>query len=108
VAAVKAGAADFITKPFAAEKLRLSVRHALEHRSLKNEIDYLRREQDVIYDPQQIIAVSPAMQKTMAGIQRLAQTESTILITGETGTGKSFVSGNIHFNSPRRQSRSSR
>ncbi len=103
VAAVKAGAADFITKPFAAEKLRLSVRHALEHRSLKNEIDYLRREQDVIYDPQHIIAVSPAMQKTMAGIQRLAQTESTMLITGETGTGKSFVSGNIHFNSPRRQ-----
>ncbi|MFO7709303.1 MAG: sigma-54 dependent transcriptional regulator [Desulfobacterales bacterium] len=103
VAAVRAGAADFVTKPFAAEKLRLSVRHALEHRSLKNEIDYLRREQDVVYDPQQIIATSPAMQKTMAGIQRLAQTESTILITGETGTGKSFVSGNIHFNSPRRQ-----
>jgi DNA-binding NtrC family response regulator len=103
VAAVKAGAADFITKPFAAEKLRLAVRRALEHRSLKNEIDYLRREQDVIYDPQHIIAVSPAMQKTMAGIQRLAQTESTILITGETGTGKSFVSGNIHFNSPRRR-----
>jgi DNA-binding NtrC family response regulator len=103
VAAVRAGAADFITKPFAAEKLRLSVHQVLERRSLKNEIDYLRREQDVIYDPQQIIAVSPAMQKTMAGIQRLAQTESTILITGETGTGKSFVSGNIHFNSPRRQ-----
>ncbi len=102
VAAVKAGAADFITTPFVSEKLRLAVRRALEHRSLKNEIDYLRREQDVIYDPQQIIAVSPAMQKTMAGIQRLAQTESTILITGETGTGKSFASGNIHFNSPRR------
>ncbi|MCU0559079.1 MAG: sigma-54 dependent transcriptional regulator [Desulfobacterales bacterium] len=103
VAAVKAGAADFLSKPFAAEKLRLAVRRALEHRSLKNEIDYLRREQDVIYDPQHIIAISPAMQKTMAGIQRLAQTESTILITGETGTGKSFVSGNIHFNSPRRR-----
>ena len=103
VAAVRAGAADFIAKPFAAEKLRLAVRRALEHRSLKNEIDYLRREQDVIYDPQHIIAISPTMQRTMAGIQRLAQTESTILITGETGTGKSFVSGNIHFNSPRRQ-----
>ncbi len=103
VTAVKAGAADFITKPFAPEKLRHSVRQAIEHRSLQNEIDYLRREQDVVYDPQQIIAISPAMQKTMSGIGRLAQTESTILITGETGTGKSFVSGNIHFNSPRRQ-----
>ena len=78
------------------------VRRALEARSLKNEIDYLRREQDVVYDTERIISVSPAMQKAMASIRRLAQTESTILITGETGTGKSFVSGNIHFNSPRR------
>jgi DNA-binding NtrC family response regulator len=102
VDAVKAGAADFITRPFAGEKLRISVHRALEARSLKNEIDYLRREQDVVYDTERIISVSPAMQKAMASIRRLAQTESTILITGETGTGKSFVSGNIHFNSPRR------
>ncbi len=103
VAAVKAGAADFLTRPFAAEKLKLAVRRALENRRLQNEIDYLRREQDVIYDTDRIIAVSAAMQEAMASIRRLAQTESTILITGETGTGKSFVSGNIHFNSPRRR-----
>ena len=102
VRAVKAGAADFVSRPFEAEKLLLSVRRALENRSLKNEIDYLRREQDVVYDTDRIVAVSPAMQKVTAEIRRLAQTESTILITGETGTGKSFVSGNIHFNSPRR------
>jgi len=103
VEAVQAGAADFLTRPFVAEKLKLSVRRVLEHRSLKNEIDYLRREQDVIYDTDRIISASPAMQKAIASIRRLAQTESTILITGETGTGKSFVSGNIHFNSPRRR-----
>ena len=102
VDAVKAGAADFIARPFAAEQLRISVRRSLEARSLKNESDYLRREQDVVYDTERIISVSPAMQKAMASIRRLAQTESTVLITGETGTGKSFVSGNIHFNSPRR------
>ncbi len=102
VDAVKAGAADFIARPFAGEKLRISVHRALEARSLRNEIDYLRREQDVVYDTERIISVSPAMQKAMASIRRLAQTESTVLITGETGTGKSFVSGNIHFNSPRR------
>jgi DNA-binding NtrC family response regulator len=102
VEAVKAGAADFVTKPFAAEKLRLSARRVIENRTLKNEIDYLRREQDVVYDADRIISVSPAMQKTMSSIKRLAQTESTMLITGETGTGKSFISGNIHFNSPRR------
>ena len=103
VEAVKAGAADFVTKPFAAEKLRLSVRRAIENRGLKNEIDYLRREQDVVYDGDRVIAVSPAMQKAMATVRKLAQTESTILVTGETGTGKSFVSGHIHFNSPRRR-----
>ena len=102
VDAVKAGASDFVAKPFTAEKLRISVRRAIENRSLKNEIDYLRREQDVIYDTERIIAVSPAMQKAMSSIRRLARTQSTVLITGETGTGKSFVSGNIHFNSPRR------
>jgi len=102
VDAVKAGAADFIARPFLGEKLRVSVQRALEARSLRNEIDYLRREQDVVYDTERIISVSPAMQKAMASIRRLAQTESTVLITGETGTGKSFVSGNIHFNSPRR------
>jgi len=102
VEAVQAGASDFVTRPFPPEKLRLSLRRILENRSLKNEIDYLRREQDIVYDTDRIISVSPAMQKAMSSIRRLAQTESTILITGETGTGKSFVSGNIHFNSPRR------
>jgi DNA-binding NtrC family response regulator len=102
VDAVKAGAADFLTRPFVAEKLRLTVHRALERRGLKNEIDYLRREQDVIYDTDRIASASPVMQKTLASIRRLSQTESTILVTGETGTGKSFVSGNIHFNSLRR------
>jgi len=102
VDAVKAGAADFLARPFVAEKVKLVVRRVLENRRLQNEIDYLRREQDVIYDADHIISASPAMQQAMASIRRLAQTESTILVTGETGTGKSFVSGNIHFNSPRR------
>jgi DNA-binding NtrC family response regulator len=103
VRAIKAGAADYIVKPFAVEKIRHSIRQALEHRSLKNEIDYLRREQDVIYDYKRVVAVSPVMQKVMGSIEKLAQTESTILITGETGTGKSFLSGTIHFNSPRQR-----
>ncbi len=102
VKAVKAGAADFLTKPLVAEKLRLAVGKAIETRSLKNEIDYLRRQQDVAYDYERIIAESPSMKVVMDSIKRMAHTESTILMTGETGTGKSFLSGNIHFNSPRR------
>jgi len=102
VKAIKAGAFDFVTKPYPPEKIKLSVHQALQNRSLQNEIDYLRREQDVVYDPDRIIAVSSAMQKVIGTIKRLSHTESTILVTGETGTGKSFLSGNIHFNSPRR------
>jgi DNA-binding NtrC family response regulator len=102
VEAAKAGAADYVVKPVVAEKLRLAAARALETRSLKGEIDYLRRGQDVIYDRAQIIAVSPAMQQAMAAAEKLSRTDSTVLITGETGTGKSFISGNIHFNSPRR------
>ncbi len=102
VKAIKAGAFDFVTRPYPPEKIKLSVHQALENRSQKNEINYLRRKQDVVYDYNRIIAVSPAMRKVMKAIKRLAQTDSTILVTGETGTGKSFLSGNIHFNSPRR------
>lgn len=102
VSAIKAGAFDFVTRPCPPEKIKLSVHQALENRSLKNEIDYLRRKQDTVYDFNRIIAVSPAMQNVIKTIRRLAQTDSTILVTGETGTGKSFLSSNIHFNSPRR------
>jgi transcriptional regulator with GAF, ATPase, and Fis domain len=80
----------------------MAVNQAIEKRRMKNEIDYLRRQQDVVYDYDRIIAVSPAMREIMDTIKRLAQTDSTILMTGETGTGKSFLSGNIHYNSPRR------
>ena len=102
VSAIKAGAFDFVSKPYPSEKIKLSVIQALENRSLKNEIDYLRREQDVVYDYDRIIAVSPAMLDVIRSIKRLARADSTILVTGETGTGKSFLSGNIHFNSHRR------
>ena len=102
VRAIKSGATDFITKPVVKEKIRLAVHQAIENRSLKNEIDYLRRQQDVEYDQDRIIAVSPVMQVIMDTINRVAQSDATILMTGETGTGKSFISGHIHYNSHRR------
>ena len=101
VRAIKAGATDFITRPVEDEKIRLAVHQAIENRSLKNEIDYLRRQQDVEYDQDHIIAVSPVMQEIMDTIKRVAKSDAIILMTGETGTGKSFISGHIHFNSKR-------
>lgn len=102
VQAIKAGAFDFVAKPYSAEKIKIAVEQALEHRSLKNEIDYLRRTQDVTYDFDRIIAHGPAMQKVISTLKRIADSDATILVTGETGTGKSILSGTVHFNSRRR------
>jgi DNA-binding NtrC family response regulator len=97
----KKGAHDFITRPFTAEKIKLAVENALESKRLRNEIDYLRRRQDTIYDLDSIIAKSKAMKQVISVIRKVAKTDSTVLMTGETGTGKSFLAGSIHFNSAR-------
>ena len=99
---IRIGVFDFVSKPYPADRIKLAVVQAMENRSLKNEIDYLRRQQDIIYDYDRIIAVSASMQKVMSTIKKLANTDSTVLMTGETGTGKSILSGSIHFNSSRR------
>ncbi|EFI32937.1 two component, sigma54 specific, transcriptional regulator, Fis family [Desulfonatronospira thiodismutans ASO3-1] len=103
VRVIRAGAHDFIAKPYSGEKIRLAVDSALEKRSMKNEIDYLRRQQDVIYDLDRIVASTPAMQDILSWTRKYAQTESNLLLTGETGTGKSFLAGAVHFNSPRKK-----
>ena len=87
--------------PFSKEEMLFSIERALEKRQLKNEIDYLRREQDILYDFDSIIARSPAMKKTIIALKKFSRADSTILLTGETGTGKSFLSGAVHFNSVR-------
>ena len=103
VEAIRSGASDFLVRPFPPKKLEITLNRELENRILRYEIDYLRRQQDVIYDFSNIIAVSPAMKEVMSSIKKLADTDSAFLITGETGTGKSFLSGAIHFNSRRRK-----
>ena len=103
VKAVKQGAFDFIPKPYSPERMKLALEQALENRSLRHEIDYLRRQQDVVYSFDRIIASSPAMKEVITTLRKFSETDATILITGETGTGKSFLSGTIHFNSTRRK-----
>ncbi|MDD2388209.1 MAG: sigma-54 dependent transcriptional regulator [Desulfobacterales bacterium] len=102
VNASRQGAYDIIFKSFSDEKIKLSLHRALETTHLKNEIDYLRHEQDVIYDFDKVIAFSPSMKELIETLKKFAKTDGTILITGETGTGKSFLSGVAHFNSIRR------
>jgi len=102
VKTIKMGAYDFISKPYSVARVQHLIKQALEERSQKNEIDYLRHEQDVVYDFSRIVAESPSMREILNTLEKFSKTDGTILMTGETGTGKSFLSGSIHFNSPRR------
>ncbi len=103
VKAINSGASDFLVHPLSRERIYIAVDKAIELRDHRNEIAYHRHRQDVVYDFKDVIAESEVMRNILGSLQRFAGTDSTILITGDTGTGKSFLSGTVHFNSPRRQ-----
>lgn len=102
VKAIKQGAFDFIVKPFSSARIGHVVQQALADRNFKNEINYLRHEQDIIYNFDHVVAESPNMKAVLNTLRKFAHTDTTLLMTGETGTGKSFLSGTIHFNSHRK------
>jgi DNA-binding NtrC family response regulator len=103
VQAMNLGACDFLVHPISRERITMALERAIEFRTQKFEIDYLRHKQDVVYDFEDVVAVSPCMKDILQRLKRFSRTDSTILITGDTGTGKSFLSGTVHFNSPRRK-----
>lgn len=103
VQAMNSGASDFLIHPISSTRINIAVDKAIEIRDQRYEIAYHRRNQDVVYDFGDVVAFSPKMKQILKSLERFAQTDSTILITGDTGTGKSFLSGTVHFNSPRRK-----
>jgi len=103
VHAMNAGACDFLVHPVSRERVIMAVDRAIELRNQRHEIDYLRHRQDVVYDFREVIANSVRMKSVLKTLKKFAGTDSTILITGDTGTGKSFLSGTVHFNSPRKK-----
>ncbi len=103
VAALKSGAFDYLLQPVSVARFGVASSKAFENRSLRNEIAYLRHKQDIVYHFDDVIAHSPCMKQVLKSLERFAKTDSTILITGATGTGKSFLSGTVHYNSPRRE-----
>lgn len=102
VEAMKKGASDYVTKPFSPEELILIVNNVLEKQSLVNEIRVLRREVEGRYSFGNIIGKNPGMQEVYDLISNVADTDATVLIRGETGTGKELVAKSIHFNSRRK------
>jgi DNA-binding NtrC family response regulator len=103
VQAMNSGASDFLIHPISSARVNISFDKAIEIRDQRFEIAYHRRKQDVVYDFKDVVAYSPKMKAILTSLERFAKTDSTILITGDTGTGKSFLSGTVHFNSPRRK-----
>jgi DNA-binding NtrC family response regulator len=105
VEAIKQGAADFITKPFQFDALLHVLHSALEQRRLKSENAYLRSQLEDRYRIDGLVGRSRVMRDLFQLLETVAATSSTVLITGETGTGKELAARAIHHNSPRRANR---
>jgi two-component system NtrC family response regulator len=102
IAAMKLGALDYLQKPFEIDELLVVVSRALEHQRLRTEYRYLQTERDEQFGNYGIIGRSRPMQRIIERAERVAQTKSTVLITGETGTGKELVARAIHNRSAQR------
>ena len=102
VAAMKAGARNYITKPFNTDEIQLLVAETLETVRLRREVHLLRSSQRDTFDIEHIIAESEAIKKVIHLSQRIAQSETTtVLIEGESGTGKEIIAKIIHHSGPR-------
>ena len=102
VEATKKGAFDFIEKPFASDRILVSLRNALDHRQLRDENRTLKKAAEVRH---QMIGESGALKQVMAAVGRAAPTNATVLIQGESGVGKELVARIIHRNSLRSRER---
>ena len=96
VEAMKLGASDYITKPFQPEAIRLVSEKLIEKRRLLDEVRELRQKVQVEHNLENILSKSPKMLKVFDLIRSLAETDSGVMITGETGTGKELVARAVH------------
>ncbi len=103
VEALKKGAYDYLTKPLDFDELRLAMERAMDHSQLKEKNRLLRETLGSHFDIQNIIGRSTAMVKLLETVAQVAPSEATVLITGDSGTGKELIAGAIHFNSPRKE-----
>ena len=105
VKAIRAGAYDYIEKPFSMGKVLAIVKRALEHAGLLDRNTYLNEELKDRYHPDNIVGSDPAMQKVFELIRKVAGTDATVLIRGENGTGKELAARAIHYISRRKNNK---
>jgi DNA-binding NtrC family response regulator len=103
VEAMKNGAEDYVPKPFDNDEIRLVVQRALERTRLQRENRLLLEQVQKQYGFENLIGSGPAMQRVFATLQKVAETDLTVLVRGESGTGKELVAQALHNLSPRRQ-----
>ena len=101
VEAMKRGAYDYLEKPFKMDELKMTVQRALSYTEAVSENLYLKKQLKEKYKLTQIVGASQKMQEVFKLIERVADTDCTVLILGESGTGKELVARAIHFNSSR-------
>ncbi len=102
IAAIRAGAYDFITKPFETAALVLTLARAVAHRALRQEVRMLRERVANANRFEEMIGASPAMTEVTELLGRVAETDAAVLITGESGTGKEVAARALHARGPRR------
>lgn len=103
ISALKKGAYDYLTKPLDFDELQIVIERATEHSLLKKENDYLKERLGEKFDRRNMIGQSPAMVRLLETVAQVAATEATVMITGESGSGKEMIANAIHYNSNRRE-----
>src|SRR5919202_2889693 len=102
VEAIKQGASNYLTKPVDRDELRAIVQKASERLRLARANRELKRQLEERFGFEGVVGNSPAMQEVIKRLQAIAQTDATVLLLGETGTGKDLIAKAIHNNSPRK------
>ena len=103
ISALKKGAYDYLTKPLDFDELQIVMKRATEHSLLKKENEYLKERLGEKFDRQSMIGQGSAMVRLLEIVEQVAPTEATILITGDSGTGKEMIANAIHANSNRKR-----
>jgi DNA-binding NtrC family response regulator len=96
VEAMKAGASEYLTKPFDLEELKIAIEKALQYSDLAAEVERLRSELDAQYDVEGIVASDPGMMSVLETVAKVAPTSATVMIYGESGTGKELIARAVH------------